>query len=128
MGNKLLINFNNIEDASRLREVIDDTSLVGNLIQDFKQNLKEEQIEIEKDLKKLRESLQICKQELSKRQNELSQANQEEMDKKKEKTKILEKNKSEEDDLKKKLELAKKKLRSHHGEKDRVTEDLQEKK
>ena len=81
--------------------------------------MKEEQIEIEKDLKKLRESLQICKQELSKRQNELSQANQEEMDKKKEKTKILEKNKSEEDDLKKKLELAKKKLRSHHGEKDR---------
>jgi len=126
--NKLLINFNNIEDASRLREVMDDTSLVANLIQDFKQNLKEEQIEIEKDLKKLRESLQICKQELSKRQNELSQANQEEMDKKKEKTKILEKNKSEEDDLKKKLELAKKKLRSHHGEKDRVTEDLQEKK
>ena len=81
--------------------------------------MKEEQIEIEKDLKKLRESLQICKQELGKRQNELSQANQEEMDKKKEKTKILEKNKSEEDDLKKKLELAKKKLRSHHGEKDR---------
>ena len=25
--NKLLINFNNIEDASRLREVMDDTSL-----------------------------------------------------------------------------------------------------
>merc|ERR1719367_380881 len=100
--NKLLINFNNIEDASRMREVMDDPSLVANLIQDFKQNLKEEQIEIKKDLKKLRESLQICKQELGKRQNELSQANQEEMDKKKEKTKILEKNKSEEDDLKKK--------------------------
>merc|ERR1719266_1874611 len=121
--NKLLINFNNIEDASRLREVMDDTSLVANLIQDFKQNLKEEQIEIEKDLKKLRESLQVCKQELGKKQNELSQANQEEMDKKKEKTKILEKNKSEEDDLKKKLELAKKKLRSHHGEKKNKSEE-----
>ena len=81
--------------------------------------MKEEQIEIEKDLKKLRESLQVCKQELGKKQNELSQANQEEMDKKKEKTKVLEKNKSEEDDLKKKMELAKKKLASHHGEKDR---------
>ena len=86
--------------------------------------MKEEQIEIEKDLKKLRESLQVCKQELGKKQNELSQANQEEMDKKKEKTKVLEKNKSEEDDLKKKMELAKKKLASHHGEKDRYDDVL----
>ena len=51
------------------------------------------------------------KDELAKKENELSLAKQEEMEKKQEKTKLLEKIKSEEDDLKKKLEMAQKKLR-----------------
>ena len=51
------------------------------------------------------------KDELAKKENELSLAKQDEMEKKQEKTKLLEKIKSEEDDLKKKLEMAQKKLR-----------------
>merc|ERR1719367_2077299 len=39
MALKQRVKSKNIEDASRLREVMDDTSLVANLIQDFKQNL-----------------------------------------------------------------------------------------
>jgi len=125
--NKMLINFNNIEDATNFREAMDEPSLVLKMIHDLKQDLKIQQSNLDKDLKTLQDNLSGYKDALATKQKELNDAKHEEMEKKKEKTKLLEKIKIEEEELKKKLEMAQKKLKSHHGEKNRITEDLKDK-
>ena len=97
------------------------------MIHDLKQDLKIQQSSLDKDLKTLQDNLSGYKDALATKQKELNDAKHEEMEKKKEKTKLLEKIKIEEDELKKKLEMAQKKLKSHHGEKNRITEDLKDK-
>ena len=97
------------------------------MIHDLKQDLKIQQSNLDKDLKTLQDNLSGYKDALATKQKELNDAKHEEMEKKKEKTKLLEKIKIEEEELKKKLEMAQKKLKSHHGEKNRITEDLKDK-
>jgi len=125
--NKMLINFNNVEEATNLREVMDQPSLVLKMINDLKQDLRVQQSNLDGDLNQLQLNLCEYKQVLASKEKELNHAKEEEMEKKKVKTKLLEKIKNEEDELKKKLEMAQKKLKSHHGEKNRISEDLKDK-
>ena len=144
--NKMLINFNNVEEATNLREVMDQPSLgkiswksvlnilwhnpdfpVLKMINDLKQDLRVQQSNLDGDLKQLQLNLCEYKEVLASKEKELNHAKEEEMEKKKEKTKLLEKIKNEEEELKKKLEMAQKKLKSHHGEKNRISEDLKDK-
>ena len=97
------------------------------MINDLKQDLRVQQSNLDGDLKQLQLNLCEYKQVLASKEKELNHAKEEEMEKKKEKTKLLEKIKNEEDELKKKLEMAQKKLKSHHGEKNRISEDLKDK-
>merc|ERR1711902_462408 len=89
-----------------------------------KQDLRVQQSNLDGDLKQLQLNLCEYKEVLASKEKELNHAKEEEMEKKKEKTKLLEKIKNEEDELKKKLEMAQKKLKSHHGEKNKISEDL----
>merc|ERR1711944_271786 len=56
--NKMLINFNNVEEATNLREMMDQPSLVLKMINDLKQDLRVQQSNLDGDLKQLQ--LNLC--------------------------------------------------------------------
>ena len=123
--NLILIDFDNTEDANRLRRA--DITSVPSLIHELKINYKEETQRLQKNIEDLEQSFNVCTARINEMAKEEKKAGLEEQKLKQEKIQVNEEIINQKEDLSNKLKQAKDRLASFSRNKSKLGHNLKDK-